>query len=235
MRAFVRQALAGDDVAGEWCLTGLGGRGLGWVQARARRVEGAGACDVLVTVAEVDARRSSDSKLVHLATHDALTGLLNRTAFIAEVEGALRRAAPDPSLTAVLFIDLDRFKDVNDRLGHHAGDTVLAVAGRRIESSLRLTDHAGRLGGDEIGVLCPVLASRSGGVRLAERIVAALQEPFIVHGDVVLISASVGVAFSDNGSPCAEALVDEADQAMYRAKTEGRARCAVSGGVRSPS
>jgi diguanylate cyclase (GGDEF)-like protein len=165
--------------------------------------------------------------LLHLATHDALTGLLNRAAFIAEVEDSLHRDAPSSTLAAVLFVDLDRFKEVNDRLGHQAGDTLLSVACRRIVSSLRPTEIAGRLGGDEVGVLCPALESPNSAVRLAERIVAALEEPFTIHDEVVLIGASIGVAFSDKDTLTAAALVNNADRAMYRAKADGRARCVV--------
>jgi diguanylate cyclase (GGDEF)-like protein len=135
----------------------------------------------------------------------------------------------------VLFVDLDRFKHVNDRLGHQAGDTLLAVACRRIESSLRPTESAGRLGGDELGVLCPALASRHHAVRLAERIIAALEEPFTIHDEIVLIGASIGVAFSDGDSLTAADLVHDADQAMYRAKAQGRARCVVFGPKKEPT
>jgi diguanylate cyclase (GGDEF)-like protein len=165
--------------------------------------------------------------LVHLATHDALTGLLNRAAFISDVENALHYATIEPTLTAVLFVDLDRFKEVNDRLGHQAGDTLLAVACRRIVASLRPTELAGRLGGDEVGVLCPDLPSRESAVRLAERILMALEEPFTVHDEVVLIGASIGLAFSGPEPLTATALVHLADLAMYRAKEQGRARCVV--------
>jgi diguanylate cyclase (GGDEF)-like protein len=234
LRAFPEQALAGDDAVGDWRLTGPGGRGLLWVQARAHHVDSTEPSACVLTFAEIEAHATTDSKLLHLATHDALTGLLNRSAFIAEVEDALERAAPPPSLTAVLFVDLDRFKEVNDRLGHQAGDTLLSVACRRIVSSLRPTESAGRLGGDEVGVLCPALASRNSAVRLAERIVAALEEPFTIHDEVVLIGASVGVAFSDTDSLTAAGLVNDADRAMYRAKSEGRARCVVYASADSP-
>jgi len=180
-----------------------------------------------MTLTEIDAHRKPLSKLVHLATHDALTGLLNRGAFLAEVDNAMRRDAPAPSLTAVLFVDLDRFKEVNDRLGHQAGDTLLAVACRRIKASLRPTECAGRLGGDEIGLLCPALVSRPSVVRLAERIIAALEQPFTIHDEIVLISASVGVAYAEAGESTAVELVHHADEAMYRAKARGRAQCVV--------
>ena len=180
-----------------------------------------------MTLTEISAH-PSQGKLVHQATHDALTGLLNRAAFMAEVDDALHRSAPLGSLAALLFIDLDRFKEVNDRLGHQAGDTLLAVACRRIESSLRSSESAGRLGGDEFGVLCPALDSHHSALRLAERIVAALEEPFTIHDEVVLIGASIGIAFSDSNPIDAVELVGQADRAMYQAKAEGRARCAIS-------
>jgi diguanylate cyclase (GGDEF)-like protein len=229
MRALAEQALTGRDAMGDWRLAGPGGRGVAWVQARAHHVEGTAPRACVMTLTELHSRPTTQRKLVHLATHDALTGLLNRAGFIAEVEDVLHRAAPAPTLAAVLFIDLDHFKDVNDRLGHQAGDTLLAVACRRIESSLRPTECAGRLGGDELGVLCPALESRNSAVRLAERIVATIEEPFTIHDEVVLIGASVGVAFSDIESPNALELVNDADRAMYRAKAAGRGRYVVYG------
>jgi diguanylate cyclase (GGDEF)-like protein len=137
-------------------------------------------------------------------------------------------------VTAVLFVDLDRFKQVNDHLGHQAGDTLLAVACRRIQSSLRSTESAGRLGGDEVGVLCPALESRRDAVRLAERIMAALAEPFTIHDEIVCIGASIGVACSDGDPPAAAELVNQADRAMYLAKKQGRARCVVFGSNDEP-
>jgi len=230
VRAFVSQASSGNDAVGEWRLAGPGGRGLAWVQARAHHVDGTDRRACLMTLTEVTPR-PSQGKLMHLATHDALTGLLNRAAFIAEVDDAVHRDAPGPSQAAVLFIDLDHFKTVNDRLGHQAGDTLLAAVCRRIESSLRPTECAGRLGGDELAVLCPSLESRNGALRLAERIVLTLEQPFNIHEEVVLIGASIGIAFSAGGSRNAIELVNDADRAMYRAKADGRSRCAVFGPV----
>jgi diguanylate cyclase (GGDEF)-like protein len=233
MRAFAVQAPGGDDTVADWRLTGPGGRGRLWVQARAHHVASTEPTALVLTFAETEAHPTTESKLLHLATHDALTGLLNRTAFIAEVEDALRRAAPAPTLSAVLFIDLDRFKEVNDRLGHQAGDTLLSVACRRIVSSLRPTESAGRLGGDEVAVLCPALTSRNSALRLAGRIVAAIEEPFTIHDEVVLIGASIGIAYSHSDST-AEELVNDADRAMYRAKAEGRSRYVVFSATDEP-
>jgi diguanylate cyclase (GGDEF)-like protein len=235
MQAFPSQVLGGDDAIGDWRLAGPGGRGRVHVQARAHHADGTAPGTCLMTLTEIDDHQMPHPKLMHLATHDALTGLLNQAAFIAEVDDVLHRAAPSPNLTAVLFVDLDRFKQVNDRLGHQAGDTLLAVACRRIESSLRPTESAGRLGGDEVGVLCPALTSRQHAVRLAERIIAALEEPFTIHDEVVLIGASVGVAFSGGDALTAAELVHDADQAMYRAKAQGRARCVVFGSNDEPA
>ncbi|MDQ1422897.1 MAG: hypothetical protein QOD72_395 [Acidimicrobiaceae bacterium] len=235
LRAFPGEAHEGDDAVGEWQLTGPGGRGRVWVQARAHHVDGTAPGVRVMTLTEIDAHQTPQTRLLHLATHDALTGLLNRAAFMTEVEDALHRAAPSSTVTAVLFIDLDRFKDVNDRLGHQAGDTLLAVASRRIESALRATETAGRLGGDEVGVLCPALESRNGAIRLAERIIRALEEPFTIHDEVVLIGASIGVAFSDTGAASAAALVENADRAMYHAKREGRGRYVVFAATKEPN
>jgi diguanylate cyclase (GGDEF)-like protein len=162
----------------------------------------------------------------HLAYHDSLTGLPNRTLFSEHLERALARARRGGSRVAVLFLDLDRFKMVNDSLGHAAGDHLLVAVGERLRASLRATDVAARLGGDEFAVLAEDSDPVSGADAVAERILDALREPITVQGRELSVSASLGVAVS-GGEGDAEALLRNADLAMYRAKVDGLGRYLV--------
>ena len=176
--------------------------------------------------AEASGRRQSEERLEHLAYHDALTGLSNRAAFRARLEQALG----DPMAMArgpeLLFIDLDRFKPINDVHGHQVGDLLLQEVARR------LTEVAGeaavaRLGGDEFAVLTMQDGWPEAGLLLGERIVAALREPFEIAGRHLQIGASCGVATAAVCGPDAEAVMKASDLAMYRAKAEGRCRVAI--------
>ena len=178
----------------------------------------------LLTLTAVGAHRSNQARLVHLSTHDELTGLANRTKFTDNVTRAVTRRS---GLAGLLFIDLDHFKVVNDHLGHRYGDDVLRTVGSRIESAIRSTDLAGRLGGDEIGVFCPCLTAQSELVSLAARIGEALATPITIGAETVIIDASIGVAFTSDSVQTAEALIDTADRAMYVAKAAGGGRWAT--------
>lgn len=169
--------------------------------------------------ATVAALRDSEARLSHQALHDPLTGLPNRTLFLDRLQTALA-GRRDPEV-AVLFVDLDGFKPVNDTLGHEAGDVLLAEAARRIEGALRVGDTAARLGGDEFAVICRDAPQPSAASRVAERLLEVLQAPFAIAGREVLVSASIGVA-AHGGS--AKSLLRDADVAMYCAKAGGKAR-----------
>ncbi len=165
---------------------------------------------------------------VRPTTFDSLTGLVDHASFMAEADRVLGRASEGSvALSALLFIDLDCFKDVNDRLGHQAGDQVLIAVCRRIESVLRIGDCLGRLGGDELAVFVPSVDSADDAKYLAERIVRVCDDDVSFDGETMRIGASVGVAFSDGDARSAEALVHGADRAMYRAKAEGGSRWKV--------
>jgi diguanylate cyclase (GGDEF)-like protein len=163
--------------------------------------------------ATVAALKESESKLTHLALHDPLTGLPNRTLFLDRLAVA-RRQRGEPSV-AVLFIDLDGFKLVNDSLGHDAGDALLIDAAARIDGALRGGDTAARFGGDEFAVLCSDASPLDTAVRVAKRLVELLAEPFTIVGRNVSVTASIGIAVDDGSS---EDLLRDADTAMYRAK-----------------
>jgi diguanylate cyclase (GGDEF)-like protein len=161
------------------------------------------------------------------ALHDELTGLPNRVLLFDRIEHALRLSTRTDHPLAVLFIDLDGFKAVNDRLGHHAGDQLLVAAAVRICEAVREGDTVARLGGDEFVVLCEELIDTHHAARIAERVIATLNKPFAVCGGFISISASVGIA-SPGGSDGASELLMRADMAMYAAKEQGPGRLEIS-------
>ena len=152
------------------------------------------------------------------ALHDVLTGLPNRALFGDRVERALMAARRDGTQPVVMLLDLDRFKEVNDALGHHHGDELLRQIGPRIASALRRSDTVARLGGDEFAVLLPGATSPAAGADVGEKILAALDEPFHVEGVELEIGASLGIAAYPGHGEDVETLVKAADVAMYRAK-----------------
>jgi diguanylate cyclase (GGDEF)-like protein len=157
----------------------------------------------------------------HLAEHDALTGLANRTLLLDRMGHALARSRRTDKTIALLFLDLDRFKTINDTWGHEAGDHVLRTIAARIDESLRPFDTVARLGGDEFVVLCEDIAGEAAALEIARRVRASLAQPIDVQGDRVRISVSVGVALPDGLSEDPEELLHAADTAMYRAKRRG--------------
>jgi diguanylate cyclase (GGDEF)-like protein len=166
-------------------------------------------------------RKRSELALAHQATHDALTGLPNRTLFADRLRRTLARVERRELTCAVLFLDLDRFKVVNDSLGHDVGDQLLVAAAERLRDLVRPSDTVARFGGDDFMVLCDDVASDRDAVVVAERIAGALAEPFEVDGREVLVGASIGIALAGDGSHTAETLVRDADQTMHRAKERG--------------
>jgi diguanylate cyclase (GGDEF)-like protein/PAS domain S-box-containing protein len=169
--------------------------------------------------------RASQEQYRGLAFHDALTGLPNRALFGDRLEQALHRAARDGRAVAVLFLDLDNFKVVNDSLGHHVGDDLLVQVAGRITTCLRAQDTAARLGGDELAVLIGDVADASDARAVAHRLADALRTPFRIAGRDVVVTASIGVALSAPDRADRDALLQAADLAMYQAKANGRARC----------
>jgi diguanylate cyclase (GGDEF)-like protein/PAS domain S-box-containing protein len=179
---------------------------------------------VLVVSRDVTDRKAAEEQLTYQALHDALTGLPNRVLLIDRVGLALDRLERTGGLVAVLFLDLDRFKYVNDTLGHAAGDWLLAEAGKRLVATSRPGDTVARLGGDEFVVVCGELGSRYDAALVARRFGAALAAPFDYRGRSISITVSIGIACCGERGRNAEELVGDADAAMYRAKRNGRAR-----------
>lgn len=184
------------------------------------RGEVVGALGVSVDVTE---RKQAEERLSHMALHDGLTGLPNRSLFIDRLGHALARGRRESTQSAVLFIDLDRFKRINDSLGHRAGDQILLETADRIAGALRADDTVARLGGDEFTVLCEGIASEDEALRIGDKVFEELGHLYEVDDGELYITASIGVALSD-GDSSPEQLLQDADAAMYRAKGRGRAR-----------
>jgi diguanylate cyclase (GGDEF)-like protein/PAS domain S-box-containing protein len=174
---------------------------------------------------DITARKRAEHQLQHDALHDSLTGLANRVLFVDRLACALadlqRQASPH---FAVLFFDLDRFKNVNDSLGHSMGDKLLVGIARRLEHFLRPGDTVARLGGDEFAVLIHRVDDASGAIHVADRIQDVLSMNFSIDGHDVMVTASIGIAHSSTGYSSPEEILRDADIAMYRAKAEGKAR-----------
>jgi diguanylate cyclase (GGDEF)-like protein/PAS domain S-box-containing protein len=190
----------------------------------------AGDVDFLQSLANVLAdaleRQASDDDVRHRALHDALTRLPNRVLFNDRLTQALARMRRSHSLTAVLFIDVDRFKLVNDSLGHHAGDELLAAVAPRLRQVVRASDTVARFSGDEFGILLEDIAGEHEAIATAERIAAVFARPFVLGASEHFVTLSIGIALARGGEP-AENLIRDADAAMYRAKEHGRGRYEV--------
>jgi diguanylate cyclase (GGDEF)-like protein len=172
-------------------------------------------------------RKHAEVALAYQAMHDSVTGLPNRTLFLDRLGHALAGGKRKPSPIGVLFIDLDRFKIVNDSLGHAAGDVVLTTIAQRLTSVLRPGDTVARFGGDEFTALCQDLEFPRECVHIAERLLNVISEPIDLDGAEIVLTASIGIAISENPDDAPETMIRNADAAMYRAKEGGRARWLV--------
>lgn len=225
---FIQRALDGEQPSFEWVhqhssgqsipcevrLVALPRAGKPWVMGSVM--------DISDRVAREHALRSERDRLSYLAHHDPLTGLPNRLLFHDRFEHALQRAQRHNSKIALLLLDLDGFKEINDKLGHKAGDQVLITVARRLNKITRSSDTAARLAGDEFVVLLENLMDKQEAQRVARKIVDSLHQPFDILDGQMTISASVGVAFYPENGDDADILLNCADKAMYQAKNSGK-------------
>lgn len=194
-----------------------------WVEALASRIVwDDGEPAVLVTLIDITERKAAEARLAELAYEDALTGLPNRRLFENRLEQALAAYRRHGGQGALMLLDLDRFKTVNDTLGHQAGDALLVEAARRLRHVLRREDTVARLGGDEFGILIDPLSEPGDAARIAQKINAALAEPILWQGQTIHSGASIGVALFPSDAASGADLLRNADVALYRVKTSGR-------------
>lgn len=231
-----RQARAGETLW-ERVMRGEPGRIVGFDQNELRRQDGTvfpvevgvGAIEygegraIFASARDITARREMEDELRQQALHDPLTDLPNRALFMDRLEHALAQTDRRRGSVAVLFIDLDKFKSVNDNLGHEAGDQLLIELSRRLSASVRAGDTAARLAGDEFTVLLEDLKDADEVTAVAKRILKSLDAPFKVKGRELRVTASIGIAATSHSSTTTAGLLDRADQAMYRAKDAGGA------------
>lgn len=170
---------------------------------------------------EMGERQKTAEQIIQMARHDGLTGLANRRVFVEAVQQAIARARRGASF-AVLYLDLDHFKDINDTLGHPIGDRLLQSVAERLRELLRETDLAARFGGDEFAVLAADIADPTDAGLLAEKLLKIFAKPFAIEGNEIRAGTSIGIAVFDPDSPTADLLLSHADVALYRAKSEGR-------------
>ncbi|MFN2537573.1 MAG: EAL domain-containing protein [Mycobacteriales bacterium] len=199
-----------------------------WLQCRASVAEAAGgqAMRVVGTVQDVTEQKAAEDALAHQALHDALTGLRNRALLLDRLDRAL--ADPRRTAVAVVYMDLDRFKWVNDSLSHAAGDELLLAVARRLTRVIRPDDTLARFGGDEFVLMCERLQTEQQVLDVVSRICQQLEVPFMLDGREVVVTASMGLAVARaREATDSEALLRDADTAMYRAKDNGRARCEI--------
>jgi diguanylate cyclase (GGDEF)-like protein/PAS domain S-box-containing protein len=180
---------------------------------------------ILASCRDITERKVLEEALAHRASHDPLTGLANRDLFEERLRQALARAARHGRKAAVLFVDLDDFKAVNDAFGHRVGDRLLSEVAGRLKDGVRIEDTVGRLGGDEFVVLLEDLAREDEALLVARRVGETLRPPFALDGRMLAVTASIGAALGPSGDdPLGQDLIGEADAAMYRAKQSGKNR-----------
>ena len=170
---------------------------------------------------DVTERRHIQERLAFMAQHDPLTGLANRALFSDRLERAIALAKRERRNLALLFIDLDKFKPVNDNYGHAVGDQMLQEVARRLSASVRASDTIGRIGGDEFLVLLPGAIGETGAIQVSEKILKALRDPFMIDHVVLFISSTIGIALFPEHGPDGIILTGNADKAMYNAKKNG--------------
>jgi diguanylate cyclase (GGDEF)-like protein/PAS domain S-box-containing protein len=223
-RALIRQLIDGEirDFQRETRFVSKRGDTI-WVtmSASAMREALSGQLRLIIAVEDISRRKQAEEALLRMVNHDALTGLPNRTLLQDRLAHAIAQAQRTRRQVGVMFVDLDRFKHVNDSLGHDAGDQMIIEIARRLARSLRESDTVARQGGDEFVVVLPDLASPDDAVLVARKVLAELFQPLVLAGTELFPTASIGIAlYPRDGQDCT-ALLKAADTAMYRSKTSG--------------
>lgn len=232
-----REAMA-NETPWQRAMSGRPGASVGTHENRHRRKDGTtfpvevalasmdygGRRMIFAAVRDITERKAREERLSHQAFHDSLTGLPNRALFMDRLEHALARAGRRELGIAVLFLDLDNFKDVNDSFGHEAGDRLLVEIGSRLASCVRSADTVARLAGDEFTVLLEDMAELREAVRVVERIETVFEKPVRIDASELAVTASIGVVVETGSGRSSQELLNAADTAMYRAKKAGKAR-----------
>ena len=234
LQAYITRQLARRDPHGAVDYRIQAGGQIRHIQARTRIEYGLDGTPLraLGMVIDVTEQREAEARIAHIAHHDALTGLPNRLMFRQRIEallppiheGAARTEGTDSAAFAMLCLDLDHFKDVNDTLGHHVGDALLCDVSKRLLGALRKSDVLARLGGDEFAIIAACTGGRADIGPLADRLVQVIATPFDIEGHMVTVSLSIGIALAPDDGPDGETLLRSADLALYRAKADGRGR-----------
>lgn len=205
---------------------GATGPSLAWTAVLASACVVAGAARWIL--ARADGARNDEERLARLARRDPLTGISNRIVLRDRLEHAIDQTGRTGRRVGVLFIDVDRFKDLNDQFGHDVGDEVLRVIARRLESVSRRGDTVGRLGGDEFTLILENLDDATGAATVAQKVLDVMEEPIDAAGRMLAVSVSIGVALTPDDGEDAATLLQHADRAMYAAKSAGRHRFTLS-------
>lgn len=192
------------------------------VQASVHKLTYQGKTAVVIFDTDITELTSTQNQLRHLATHDPLTGLPNRILFYDRLQMAIKQTRRNEEQIAILFVDLDHFKQVNDSLGHSIGDELLIEVAKRLQSILRESDTIARMGGDEFNILLDSLNNTECIIDIVQKCIAAFKEPFIIHRQQLHTTLSIGIAIYPDDGATAEILLKHADTAMYKAKMEGR-------------
>jgi diguanylate cyclase (GGDEF)-like protein/PAS domain S-box-containing protein len=217
----LKRAQANGPQTFEWRAKNKAG-GLLWAELSIRFTMFGSRDLILSTVRDISDRKQAQEQVLRLARYDVLTGLANRSVFVEELEHTITHARRVGNSFAVLYLDLDHFKDVNDTLGHPIGDLLLQAVAQRFRAVVRETDAVARFGGDEFAIIEGDIREPADAAVLAETLLNAISEPFTIEGNVVRSGSSVGIAVFGPDSPDAETLLSHADVALYRAKQEGR-------------
>jgi diguanylate cyclase (GGDEF)-like protein/PAS domain S-box-containing protein len=217
----IGKALRGQPQTFEWQFRAKDGR-LFWGELSIKGAAFGQREVLLTTVRDITKRKAAQEQVVHLAYHDVLTGLANRRVFVKTLRKAIARARRNNLPFAVLYLDLDHFKDINETLGHPIGDLLLQSVSQRLRASARESDTVARFGGDEFAVLTTAIHQREDAAVLAQRLLVELCAPFKIRGRKIRTGASIGIAVYGADAPDAEGLLSHSDLALYRAKAEGR-------------